>query len=168
MMRAIAFCSLLALMPFAASAQSVQEQILTQLADQGFHDFEISKTLLGRIRVTSQSNTLSRELVFNPVTGEILRDYWTALTSNTGQNPRVILRDPSRTDSDDSERSPRNSSGDGTSDHSDDDAIVERNDNKDDQNEAEDDDDKVEQDREKDDDDDEQDREKDDDEDDDK
>lgn len=164
MMRAIAFCGLLALTPFAASAQSVQEQILTQLSEQGFHDFEVSKTLLGRIRVTSKSNTLRRELVFNPVTGEILRDYWTALTSNSGQNPRVILRDPSRTDSDDSGQSPRNSSDDGTSDHSEDDAIDDRSDNDDDKNEV-DKDDKVEQDDE---DDDVQDREKDDDEDEDK
>lgn len=106
MIKVITFLGILALTPLAASAQSFQDHILTQLADQGFHDFEVSKTLLGRIRVISQSETLHRELVFNPVTGEILRDYWEVLPNSGAQSPRVILTNPSNNDHDDNTSAP--------------------------------------------------------------
>lgn len=95
MMKVLTFVCMLAVTPVLAAAQSVQDQVLTQLAEQGFHDFEVSTTLLGRIRVTSKSDTLKRELVFNPATGEILRDYWTPLPSSSSRSPRIILTDPS-------------------------------------------------------------------------
>ena len=99
MMKVLTFLAIMALAPMAASAQSFQDNILTQLTEQGFSIFTVSKTLLGRVRVTSQSATLKRELVFNPVTGEILRDYWVALSKGDDQSPRFTLTDPSDRDS---------------------------------------------------------------------
>jgi len=76
MLKRLILIGLLNASPLPALAQSVQDQIISQLTDQGFGNFEISRTLLGRVRILTKSNTLSREMVFNPVTGEILRDYW--------------------------------------------------------------------------------------------
>jgi hypothetical protein len=58
------------------AAQSMQETIVDQLVDQGFGKIRISTTLLGRTRIVATSPSKSREIIFNPRTGEILRDYW--------------------------------------------------------------------------------------------
>ncbi len=60
----------------SANAQSAQDRIVQQLQDQGFDQITISRTFLGRIRIEAYSDTHERELVFNPNTGNILRDYW--------------------------------------------------------------------------------------------
>lgn len=59
-----------------ALAESFQDKIIAQLGQQGFSRVVISKTLLGRVRITATSLTHRREIIFNPRTGEILRDYW--------------------------------------------------------------------------------------------
>ncbi|MEL7181617.1 MAG: hypothetical protein AAFN63_17610, partial [Pseudomonadota bacterium] len=76
MLKKIIVCVALATTPQVAAAQSVQDQIVSQLRDQGFGDIRVQRTWLGRIRVISQRDGVRRELVFNPQTGEILRDYW--------------------------------------------------------------------------------------------
>jgi hypothetical protein len=63
----------------AQNVENVQELIVAQLADQGFSRVRISKTLLGRVRIFATSADYSREIIINPRTGEILRDYWTDL-----------------------------------------------------------------------------------------
>lgn len=93
--------------PFAVAAQSVEQSIIAQLTNQGFGNFQISRTLLGRIRIVSQSGTLTREIVFNPTTGEILRDYW---QDKDGDRATPRLVDPN----DDDDR-PRSNSGSGSS-----------------------------------------------------
>lgn len=93
--------------PFAVAAQSVEQSIIAQLTNQGFGNFQISRTLLGRIRIVSQSGTLTREIVFNPTTGEILRDYW---RDKDGDRATPRLVDPN----DDDDR-PRSNSGSGSS-----------------------------------------------------
>lgn len=92
--------------PFAVAAQSVEQSILAQLTNQGFGNFQISRTLLGRIRIVSQNGTLTREIVFNPTTGEILRDYW---QDKDGDRATPRLVDPN----DDDDR-PRSNSGSGS------------------------------------------------------
>ncbi|MFZ3581070.1 PepSY domain-containing protein [Loktanella sp. DJP18] len=82
---------LLLLAPAAAQAQSVQDQIMTQLTAQGFTRIEVSRTLLGRVKIEARSPTLERELVFNPSTGEILRDYWQDRDDDDGSRPRVRI-----------------------------------------------------------------------------
>ncbi len=63
--------------PLPAFANRVEDSIVSQLRAQGFTQIEVSRTLLGRARVRAQSQTLDREIIFNPVTGAILRDYTT-------------------------------------------------------------------------------------------
>jgi hypothetical protein len=99
MFKRIILCIALVAAPFAALAQSVQDQIIGQLTEQGFGEFEISRTFLGRVRVVTQSEQLERELVFNPNTGEILRDYWAPLAGED-VTPQVQLADPSSSSND--------------------------------------------------------------------
>ena len=81
---------LLLIVAAPATAQSVQDQIVSQLRSQGFEQIELSRTFLGRIRVVAVSDTLERELVFNPKTGEILRDYWEERDGPNARVPRVF------------------------------------------------------------------------------
>lgn len=111
------------LWPSSAAAQSVQETIVAQLSAQGFKEITAERTWLGRIQLRAYSDTLYRELVFNPTTGEILRDYWRERDGDTA-TPRIL--NPSNNQSPSSSAS--SSSGSGRSvettdddDHDDDD-----------------------------------------------
>ncbi len=61
--------------PVAAQSDSVRDRIVQELQDDGFTEIRISKTWLGRLRFEAFSDTARREIVVNPVTGVILRDY---------------------------------------------------------------------------------------------
>lgn len=52
------------------------DAITQQLSAQGYDRIKVSKTFLGLVRVEAQRKGLQREIIFNPRTGEILRDYW--------------------------------------------------------------------------------------------
>lgn len=75
-----ALAALLAAAP--AHAQTVVDQIIAQLEAQGFTAFDVSRTLLGRSRIVATSGDQQREIIVNPRTGEILRDYWIILGEN--------------------------------------------------------------------------------------
>ena len=95
--------------PGLAAAQSVQDQIVSQLTAQGFTRIEVSRTLLGRVKIEARSPSLERELVFNPVTGEILRDYWQDRDDGESATPRVLI--PRAGDDDDGRGTVASSSG---------------------------------------------------------
>ncbi|SHF63819.1 hypothetical protein SAMN05444339_10994 [Loktanella atrilutea] len=80
----------LCLLPSLAAAETVQESILSQLRDQGFTRIEVSRTLLGRTRLEATSDRLEREMVFNPQTGEILRDYWQERNDDGRAAPQIM------------------------------------------------------------------------------
>ena len=61
--------------PAAAQSDSVKDRIIQQLQDEGFTEIHIAKTWLGRLRFEAFSETARREIVVNPATGVILRDY---------------------------------------------------------------------------------------------
>lgn len=82
MLKRLAICLVLVGAPHVAAAQSVQDQIVTQLRDQGFEEISLNRTWLGRVRVIALRDELRRELVFNPQTGEILRDYSVILSGD--------------------------------------------------------------------------------------
>ncbi len=63
----------------AAAAQSLQDGLVRQLRGQGYETFDIGRTLLGRVRIVAEGREQRREIIFNPRTGEILRDYWQLL-----------------------------------------------------------------------------------------
>ena len=89
---AFLLCMALLLLPDPAQAGEVEEAIISQLQDQGFHDIEVSRTFLGRSRIKAERGDLEREIVVNPRTGVILRDYSKRIGGGASL-PRLI--DPS-------------------------------------------------------------------------
>jgi hypothetical protein len=57
-----------------AHAQTVTERVIASLEKAGYRDIEVTRTLLGRTRITGQRGRLTREIVLNARTGEVLRD----------------------------------------------------------------------------------------------
>lgn len=54
------------------------DDVVVQLAQQGYQNITVSTTWLGRVRILAVRDGGTREIVLNPRTGEILRDLWTA------------------------------------------------------------------------------------------
>jgi hypothetical protein len=71
-----------------ALARTVEQQILEKLAAQGYVILEQGYTFLGRLRIVAENDTFYREIVVNPGTGEILRDY--AVTLNQKSSPPIV------------------------------------------------------------------------------
>ncbi|KAA9005179.1 hypothetical protein, partial [Histidinibacterium aquaticum] len=109
-MTRLALVLYLVLAATAAGAQTVQDQIVSQLRAQGFTSIEASRTLLGRVILHAQSPSYDRELVFNPTTGEILRDL-TTIRRGDDSRPRVL--NPRSDDDDDDRRGSAASSNSG-------------------------------------------------------
>jgi len=59
----------------ASLARTVEQQVLGSLAAQGYVILEQGYTFLGRLRIVAENDRFHREIVVNPGTGEILRDY---------------------------------------------------------------------------------------------
>lgn len=118
MIRYLALSALLACLAFSpVNAGPIEDSIVRQLREQGFGDIEVRRTLLGRSRIVAQSDTLYREIIVNPVTGEILRDYWRPFEEREGGSGTIF--DPT---------SGRGDSGSGDDDDDDDDREDDRDD----------------------------------------
>lgn len=59
----------------ASGALTVEERLLAGLQAQGYTVLEQGYTFLGRLRIVAENDQIHREIVVNPGTGEILRDY---------------------------------------------------------------------------------------------
>ncbi|MDC0738734.1 hypothetical protein N6L24_10620 [Cognatishimia sp. SS12] len=59
----------------APASATTLEALLAELEAQGYHEIEISRTWLGRIRIEAESATHERELILDRGSLEILRDY---------------------------------------------------------------------------------------------
>jgi hypothetical protein len=107
----------------AAHAKSTQDSIVAELREQGFTRIEIQRTLLGRTRILAESPAYEREIVLNPSSGVILRDFWTARDGGGGRGPANLIGRPN--DGDGGNRGTSGNSGRGSSasgsDRSDDD-----------------------------------------------
>lgn len=104
----IAFVAALALPAASVMAKEPYEEWTDWLEDEGYTDIKASRTLLGRIQIQARLGRMSREIVINPRTGEVLRDVMLDASGsiNTPNGP------PSRErDKDDS------NSGHGSDDH---------------------------------------------------
>lgn len=66
-------------MALPATAQTAADRIVAQLRAQGFDEITVRRTLLGRVQIIAQEDETRREIVLNPATGAILRDYWTEI-----------------------------------------------------------------------------------------
>jgi len=110
----LSFLFLVLLVSKPVSAQSVIDQITGQLRAQGFSKIEVSDTWLGRARIEAKSRDWEREIIVNPRTGEILRDYSESRGSSNGgrsQSGPGLLGATSRDD-----RQNRGRGGDSNSD----------------------------------------------------
>lgn len=58
-----------------AAAQTPTDTIVQQLRQQGYSNITVSRTWLGRIRIVGRSARGEREIVYNPSTGALMRDY---------------------------------------------------------------------------------------------
>ena len=99
--RILALTAALALFAAPVAAQSVQDGIIDQLRAQGYEAFTVERTLLGRIRIVAQSDEFYREIVLNPASGEILRDYWRERDDDGGAASVPIIRSADRRDDQD-------------------------------------------------------------------
>lgn len=61
-----------------AQARDRSDDIVRELKRKGYRVTEVSRTFLGRIRILATKDGGRREIIVNPVTGEILRDLWIA------------------------------------------------------------------------------------------
>ena len=57
-----------------AQANSLSERVERRLKRDGWDDIDITRTLLGRTRVTARKGETRREIIMNSRTGEVLRD----------------------------------------------------------------------------------------------
>lgn len=61
--------------PGVALADSFTDRITDQLRQQGYGEIVVTRTFLGRYRIVATTDRIEREIIVNPGTGEILRDY---------------------------------------------------------------------------------------------
>ena len=98
--------------------------VVDQLHRLGYQKVTVSRTILGRVRITAERDRVQREIVLDPRSGEILRD----LSTRSGR-PAPLIRDnddgkPARGSSGSGgggDSSGSGNSGRGSSDDSDDD-----------------------------------------------
>jgi hypothetical protein len=62
--------------PAAAQTNPFVQDLVLMLQEQGYTRFWVTRTWLGRLRIRAISDTFRREIIMNPKTGEILRDFW--------------------------------------------------------------------------------------------
>ncbi len=75
-MPVLALALLLSFAPAPLMAQAApQDEILRKLTREGYARIEVRRTLLGRVRILAEEDGRRREIVVDPSSGEILRDY---------------------------------------------------------------------------------------------
>jgi hypothetical protein len=62
-------------------AQDIQDDVEAALIAQGYEIVNVGRTWLGRLRLVAENDEIRREIVINPTTGEVLRDYSVALAN---------------------------------------------------------------------------------------
>lgn len=72
--------------PALAGSETGMEAVLSHIRDQGYRVETLERTWLGRVRIKSVGPRGERETVFNPHTGEIMRDLLVAGPSAGVQN----------------------------------------------------------------------------------
>ncbi len=84
---------MLALLVSSAHAQTLRASVERQLSAQGYRDIDMSRTLLGRARFEARKGNMTRVIVVNPNTGEVLRDMSRATDAEPGKGLVDILGD---------------------------------------------------------------------------
>jgi hypothetical protein len=105
-----------------AGAQTLEDSVVAQLREQGYVEFSVERTLLGRIKIVALSGSTYREIVINPSTGEILRDYWRNRDGRDGGAVRIVdPDDDNRSAGDDHDDADHDDADPDQDDHNDDD-----------------------------------------------
>lgn len=65
----------LAPIPASADIDSVRDRIVQELREDGYYEIRMNRTWLSRLRFVATRDDAVREIVVNPNTGVILRDY---------------------------------------------------------------------------------------------
>ena len=86
--------------PALADTTFVRGQILNELREDGYEEVRISRTLLGRMRFVATNNRSRREIVVNPITGVILRDYIRFLRGSDDDDENESVSDDDKGDDD--------------------------------------------------------------------
>jgi hypothetical protein len=112
----------------ALAARDYVADIVRALKAQGYRDIDVSRTLLGRTRITAKGKRSTREIIVNPATGEILRDLRTGSGADdilggdgSGRGSSDGDDDNSGGDDDDDDDDDDDNSGSGGGDDDDDD-----------------------------------------------
>jgi hypothetical protein len=105
--RLIAGIFLAAMLAVPAAAQDIRGEIEAALVAQGYEIVQVGRTWLGRLRVVAQNDEIRREIVINPTTGEVLRDYSVSL-ANLG---KPLFPDDDHNDEDRSAAAPLATAG---------------------------------------------------------
>ncbi|MCC6303792.1 MAG: hypothetical protein IT545_01200, partial [Rhodobacteraceae bacterium] len=58
-----------------AAASPHVDRVIAHLEAEGYRIVSVGRTLLGRTRILAENGSLLREIVLNPRSGEVLRDY---------------------------------------------------------------------------------------------
>ncbi|MBM7066179.1 hypothetical protein [Actibacterium sp. 188UL27-1] len=103
--------------PMVAQAQSGVSQIERQLQSQGYTSIRASRTILGRIRIVAMRGDTTREIVYNPSTGVIMRDF----SRRRGGGSSATILDPGDDDTGNRSQSGGRSAGGRDDDDDDDD-----------------------------------------------
>ena len=67
------------MMSSALFAGTMETDLVGQLRAQGYSGIRVTHTWLGRVRIDARLDMFRREIILNPNTGEILRDYQGAI-----------------------------------------------------------------------------------------
>ena len=78
----LVLCLVLAAPPALADADAIRDRIVAELQSDGFTQIRMNRTWLGRLRFVGDKPGARREIVVNPATGVILRDYLQLLLGN--------------------------------------------------------------------------------------
>lgn len=83
-----------ALIGTPAFADEFADRIVLWLQDQGYTQFEVKRTWLGRIKIEAYADGIEREIIVNSRTGEILRDYWEIEDDDALDGAPLLLQIP--------------------------------------------------------------------------
>lgn len=84
-------CLALVLGAASAAAASYEDRLIAHLRALGYGDITLSFTLLGRAQIIAISKDDTREIVLNPRTGEILRDFAQSIETDGVQSVAIAV-----------------------------------------------------------------------------
>lgn len=91
-LKAVTLCS--ALMATPAFADEFADRIIDWLAEQGYSEFYVQRTWLGRVKIEAYADGIEREIIVNGRTGEILRDFWELDDDDALEGEWLLLQIP--------------------------------------------------------------------------